>query len=625
MLDADEFGKAVAIMHINLDPRGLSELFKEIDTSNSGDLDQNEWMRMMERSRKKLVGAHGPKITWEKLCQFVTNVVVDDSGLTQQDAKPLDTGARALQEADDDEELMVRWGDISVGFRRLGVGWPNDIDDRTAKGMYQAVRPPGTGEDWQEDKPIGDFCEQLLGLLTPADTAAEASLFPVSGDSPPEVELWRTGVRRYLWLELMHTTIDDNKIMHGARGKGAEAEAEEKVRKEIAERPFFFTPDDGLRARWDLIQVFVLLVTAIVVPMRVSFDLIDKGWPRFWFAFDVISDLYFYCDILMNFRTAFADEKNEGKLQTSTREIARNYVCGYTKKGMEEEQGRDKGAKKDKRTAVERVVGCITLFPRGWFMIDLVSTLPVNYILYWFTDLPYPWNEDAALDGDGKGGGSLKILKVLRLFRLAKMLRMLRLKSVVDKYQDSEAFIKFLNSIKLIKLFVQLAYMCHFLACFWYMIGEGTTTMLADHTLIHGWVYRQEWGQTGWGTRYITSLFRERSAVAGSIDRGEVLTCCGCLTDSTTDFAMEFAETDWEMIWVSLQHVVYEAFMAYLTGVFAGEVIVGNAAKQKYGEKMGEIREFMRHHDIKRSLRGRVTRCAAHVSSFRSRLETAQN
>lgn len=88
---------------------------------------------------------------------------------------------------------------------------------------------------------------------------------------------------------------------------------------------------------------------------------------------------------------------------------------------------------------------------------------------------------------------------------------------------------------------------------------------------------------------------------------------------------MEFAETDWEMIWVSLQHVVYEAFMAYLTGVFAGEVIVGNAAKQKYGEKMGEIREFMRHHDIKRSLRGRVTRCAAHVSSFRSRLETAQN
>jgi len=88
---------------------------------------------------------------------------------------------------------------------------------------------------------------------------------------------------------------------------------------------------------------------------------------------------------------------------------------------------------------------------------------------------------------------------------------------------------------------------------------------------------------------------------------------------------MEFAETDWEMIWVSLQHVVYEAFMAYLTGVFAGEVIVGNAAKQKYGEKMGEIREFMRHHDIKRSLRGRVTRCAAHVLSFPLPMETAQH
>ena len=49
------------------------------------------------------------------------------------------------------------------------------------------------------------------------------------------------------------------------------------------------------------------------------------------------------------------------------------------------------------------------------------------------------------------------------------------------------------------------------------------------------------------------------------------------------------------------------------------------AAKQKYGEKMGEIREFMRHHDIKRSLRGRVTRCAAHVLSFPLPMETAQH
>ena len=67
------------------------------------------------------------------------------------------------------------------------------------------------------------------------------------------------------------------------------------------------------------------------------------------------------------------------------------------------------------------------------------------------------------------------------------------------------------------------------------------------------------------------------------------------------------------------------ALKAELHAWATSQSAVGNAAKQKYSEKMGEIREFMRHHDIKRSLRGRVTRCAAHVLSFPLPMETAQH
>jgi hypothetical protein len=44
-------------------------------------------------------------------------------------------------------------------------------------------------------------------------------------------------------------------------------------------------------------------------------------------------------------------------------------------------------------------------------------------------------------------------------------------------------------------------------------------------------------------------------------------------------------------------------------------VIVGNAAKQKYSEKMGEIREFMQHHNISKNLRTQVTTFYEHLNA----------
>merc|ERR1711871_81968 len=67
------------------------------------------------------------------------------------------------------------------------------------------------------------------------------------------------------------------------------------------------------------------------------------------------------------------------------------------------------------------------------------------------------------------------------------------------------------------------------------------------------------------------------------------------------------------MTWISTQHVIYEGFMAYLTGVLAGEVIVGNASKQKYSEKMNNIRVFMAHHDIKSNIRQQVAQFYEHL------------
>ena len=73
-------------------------------------------------------------------------------------------------------------------------------------------------------------------------------------------------------------------------------------------------------------------------------------------------------------------------------------------------------------------------YAKGWFIVDLGSTLPIAYVLYVLDPDTLPWR---AVELSGEAGGpssSLKVLKILRLFRLAKMLRMAKLKSLMEKY-----------------------------------------------------------------------------------------------------------------------------------------------------------------------------------------------
>ena len=134
----------------------------------------------------------------------------------------------------------------------------------------------------------------------------------------------------------------------------------------------FWAPDAPLVERWQLFQVFVLTFTAIIVPMRAGFDQIDEESPVFWFVFDLFSDIYFYIDIVINFRTAYIDPSNL-KLVYDWKLVAKNYA-------------------------------------KGWFLVDLSSTLPVSYILYILDPQSLPWR--AVEDESGQGASNLRILKI---------------------------------------------------------------------------------------------------------------------------------------------------------------------------------------------------------------------
>eukprot|EP01043_Picozoa_sp_COSAG02_P026946 COSAG02_NODE_1567_length_11900_cov_6.050250_11_plen_848_part_00 len=113
------------------------------------------------------------------------------------------------------------------------------------------------------------------------------------------------------------------------------------IEKEATVRRCFFTPQSAFRVVWDLVQVFLLLYLLIVLPVRLSFG-IDVPFNSFGFWFDVCVDVYFFCDIFINFRTAFYDQR--GVLVINQAELTRNYL-------------------------------------RSWFLIDFGTCIPISYIM----------------------------------------------------------------------------------------------------------------------------------------------------------------------------------------------------------------------------------------------------
>ena len=106
--------------------------------------------------------------------------------------------------------------------------------------------------------------------------------------------------------------------------------------------PMIRDPDSKFSEKWDMIQIMFLFYTAYTVPMRTGFDLVVTNWT-FEFFLDLFTDIYFTCDLFLSFRTAYWDHRT-GVLVVDNWHIASNYM-------------------------------------KGWFLIDLVSTFPLNYIM----------------------------------------------------------------------------------------------------------------------------------------------------------------------------------------------------------------------------------------------------
>lgn len=140
-------------------------------------------------------------------------------------------------------------------------------------------------------------------------------------------------------------------------------------------------PQSPIRLGWDLVTLFLLLYIAIATPFQIGFSVDATG---FVFYLEKLVDVFFITDLMLNFRTGYVSANGEEVLRPC--QIAKHYLC-------------------------------------GWFWIDLMSSIPFDFIFAGLNDL-----RSAKML---KAGRVVKALRVVRLTKLVRFLKLADRKSVV--------------------------------------------------------------------------------------------------------------------------------------------------------------------------------------------------
>jgi hypothetical protein len=85
-----------------------------------------------------------------------------------------------------------------------------------------------------------------------------------------------------------------------------------------------FSPNSPFKIKWDLLIIILSLYNSILVPLQFSFsDIFDD---KFYLSYiDYIIDVFFFMDIVVNFRTIYIDTKTDLPV-TDGKKIAFNYL-----------------------------------------------------------------------------------------------------------------------------------------------------------------------------------------------------------------------------------------------------------------------------------------------------------
>ena len=244
-------------------------------------------------------------------------------------------------------------------------------------------------------------------------------------------------------------------------------------------------PDSKFRAYWNVALAILIVYCGIQVPLELAFeqDMVDAmcgvGEKRqlradcmdfqVWFWFNLMIDMWFIADIIVNCRTGFYVE---GHLVKEDIEVLKNYL-------------------------------------KNSFVIDALGSFPINLVLIGVTGELYGETQQEGDSEDGTDVGRVnRLLRMLRMTKLAKLARMFKLAKYIE---GAEAVIN-PGILAVFKLVMISLLCCHWFGCMWWLISDlelSEPSLMGPVPLSENIWHPEPWlKQTNdLGTKYMQSFF----------------------------------------------------------------------------------------------------------------------
>eukprot|EP00899_Mesostigma_viride_P021071 jgi/Mesvir1/28966/Mv17741-RA.2 len=366
--------------------------------------------------------------------------------------------------------------------------------------------------------------------------------------------LWKTARGRWKAAQVLAESVNE-RALYGTKPPRPLKDIFQQQERAIA---FCLDPRGVFRLYWDLIMAILIVYIALVVPFRTAFI----HWRYMpWsatFIVELIMDIFFWLDILLNFHTPYLDE-SLGYFEYNKKAIRMNYL-------------------------------------KSWFFVDLVSCLPVDYILIALEDRH---DEDSGAVGSGR---LARMLRVIRLLKLTKLLRLLRLRALMSRF-EADMFLH-LRSIHILKSFLLMLLMGHLLGCAFYLFSKpeyqaywerrDTQKQLAWWWTVEGWnnathnSMERNYSDIIYAERYICSIYWAFTTIC-TVGYGDIS-----------------ANTNAERI-VSVFTMVLGGFVfSMLIGSMSSYFRESNAVVASISRKKELIHEYLRFRRFNRGFRQRV-------------------
>ncbi|CAD8179140.1 unnamed protein product [Paramecium octaurelia] len=211
-------------------------------------------------------------------------------------------------------------------------------------------------------------------------------------------------------------------------------------------------PNSIFRQIWNGIFLLMMIYVATILPFRISFYLDNE--VQAWYYADIVTDVLFWFDLIISFLSGYYDE--EGKLVKKRKIIFMNYL-------------------------------------KGWFTVDLISCLPLNYVL----------DGVQAENGNMKSQNIklFKLLKLPRMYRLFKIIRFIDMMKYLGISEIMEFFQFNYGFSRLLSLLISVCLVIHLSGCLWFYVAAFND--FDSYT----WVSRNDLTSSTTQTKYIASIY----------------------------------------------------------------------------------------------------------------------